>query len=127
MNYIVYKRYHGKTFSGEANLPYNTPLHCNGGVLYYNDKPICFATSQVAHQHFARNDDGHGLLRGELIAAIKKKLKNNHEAWKNVWEDKVCLKYKRDEFEDYWLWGHEFYEAPITDLRYIAEFVGVKV
>lgn len=26
--------------------------------------------------------------------------------------------------EDYWLWNHEFYNAPIEDLRYIAKLVG---
>ena len=46
--------------------------------------------------------------------------------WEKVWEDKLCQKYKRTEFSDYWLWNHEFYNAPIEDLEYIARLVGAR-
>lgn len=131
MNYIVYKRYHGKTFSGSANLPYNTPLSCKEGILYYNDEPICFVTSQVAHEHFARNDDGQGIKRGQLTTSILKQLKKHdiqHDArWPKVWDDPICLKYKRPEFEDFFRFNHNFYIAPIEDLEHIAKLIGVKI
>lgn len=37
-----------------------------GSILYYNGEPICVHRSLVGKQHFAVNDDGLGLERGEL-------------------------------------------------------------
>ena len=33
---------------------------------------------------------------------------------------------KRKEHEDFWLWNHDFYNAGIDDLKYIAKLVGAK-
>lgn len=34
-----------------------------------------------------------------------------------------CLKYKRKDHEDFWLWNHDFYNASIEDLEYIKSLI----
>ena len=72
---------------------------------------------------FARNDDGNGIVRGELtqkiIKVLAKRDNNYQKRWDKIWSDMSLLKFKRDEFDDYWLWNHEFYNAKIEDLKYI--------
>lgn len=36
----------------------------------------------------------------------------------------MCLRYKRPDCEDFFIWGYDFYNAPIDDLKAIAEIVG---
>ena len=128
MNYITSKRAKFIGITGEVNIPYNTTVYCEKGYLFTPDTVICTDHSQNAYDHFARNDDGNGLERGELTQAIRKRLAKRGKAyqdrWDKVWEDELCQKYKRTEYADYWLWNHDFYNAPIEDLRYIAKLVG---
>lgn len=123
MNYIVTKRFKGKTMCGNVNLAYGTECEEKGNTIYYNGKPLCFTTSENAHQYFSRNDDGQGERRGELVHDILARLKNNQGAWDRVWSNLSIRKYKRVEFADYWLFNHDFYNAPIEDLEYILKIV----
>lgn len=130
MKYIVHKRFKGKTLCGDMNISATTVLENVGGVIAYGDKPLCFDTSENAHQFFARDDDGNGMLRGRLTQAIQKQLakrdKHYQERWDKVWDDPICQPYKRIDFEDYWLWNHEFFNAEIDVLQHIAKLVGAK-
>lgn len=115
---------------GEVNLPALTICESDGKIIYFNGKPLCGLTSRNAHQHFARNDDGNGLERGRLTRSIEKTLSqkdNDHQArWDKVWDDPACQPYRREDYEDYWLWGHQFYEGDIEALRHIARLVGAE-
>ena len=127
MTYLVTRRFKAKTMSGIVNLPYGTACELRGETIYHGGKPLCFATSENAHQYFSRNDDGQGERRGELVHDILARLKGNQEAWGRIWEDLSIRKYKRVEFADYWLFNHDFYNAPVEDLKYILKVVkGVK-
>ena len=134
MTYIVTRRFRAKTMSGIVNLPYGTACELRGETIYHGGKPLCFATSENAHQYFARNDDGNGLKRGELTQEILRLLSNRkdkvkgragtrQEAWGRIWADLSIRKYKRVEFADYWLFNHDFYNAPVEDLEYILKIV----
>ena len=123
MNYIVTKRFKGKTICGNVNLAYGTECEEKNNTIYYDGKPLCFATSENAHQYFSRNDDGQGERRGELVREIMGRLKGNSEAWGRVWDDPAIRKYKRVEFADYWLFNHDFYNAPVEDLEHILKIV----
>lgn len=128
MKYIVHKRFKGKAICGDVNLPAMTECESDGVFITYNGKTICYATSNNAHQFFAVNDDGMGMIRGKLTQVIQNilaKRDDNYQArWDKVWGDSVCQKYKRDTYEDYWLWSHEFFHADIETLRHIASLVG---
>jgi hypothetical protein len=129
MTYITIKRYKHNAIGGYLNLPYGTPVDNIDGMLCYNGKPICVARSFNAHEHFARNDDGHGQERGKLSHAIIKKLGGTHREltaeWKAVFDDDLANSYSRQDSIDYWLWDDSFYQAPIEDLEHIARLVGI--
>lgn len=133
MEYIVCMRFRQKAICGEVNLPAMTKCEAVGNVISFRGKELCVTTSKNAHQYFARNDDGHGMLRGSLIRDIIKALGTNNDhrtdnayqdKWDAVWADSRCQRYKRVEHTDHWLWNHDFYNAPIEDLQYIARLVG---
>lgn len=123
MTYLVTRRFKAKTMSGIVNLPYGTACELRGETIYHGGKPLCFVTSENAHQYFSRNDDGQGERRGELVREIMGRLKGNSEAWERVWDEPSIRKYKRVEFADYWLFNHNFYNAPIADLEHILKIV----
>lgn len=93
-------------------------------MILHKGKPLCVVASENAHQHFARNDDGNGMERGNLCRKIANRLRNRQKEWDKVWEDSLCQRYKRQEHPDNWLWNHAFYNASIEDLSYIAKLVG---
>lgn len=130
MKYIVHKRFKGKAICGEVNLPATTVCEEADGGIFCDGRLICLAVSENAHQFFARDDDGAGMLRGRLTQAIQRTLSkrdaNYQDRWDKVWDDPTCQPYKRIEHADFWLWNHEFFNADIDTLRHIARLVGVK-
>lgn len=130
MDYIVHRRFKTKAICGDVNIPYGTVCTVEGAFIMQKGKRICAITSENAHQFFSLNDDGCGLERGKLTQTIQKILakrdKKYQARWDKVWKDHVCQQYKRFEHQDYWLWNHAFYNAPIKDLKHIATLIGVK-
>lgn len=128
--YITHRRFKQRAMYGDVNIPAMTACEVEDGVIFCEENPICAVTSENAHQYFARNDDGNGMERGKLTQAIQKRLAKRdaqHQArWDKVWEDPICQQYKRSDHADFWLWSHEFFNAPIEDLRHIADLVGAK-
>lgn len=128
--YITRKRARFKGICGQVNIPYGTPLEARDGFLFLEDKQLCAVTSQNAYDYFSQDDDGRGLERGGLVDAIKARLEKRdagHQTrWNKVWESRLCLKYKRPEHEDYFLWNYDFYNAPVEDLESIAALVGAR-
>ena len=135
MKYIVHRRFKHNAICGEVNLPAMTECESVDNVICLEGKELCVTTSLSAHQYFARNDDGQGMLRGKLTQNIMKALEAEGDPrtdtvyqakWDKVWDDELCQQYKRIEHADFWLWNHDFYNAPIEDLRHIAALVGAK-
>lgn len=134
MEYITIKRFRRKGNGGMFNIPYGTTVQESGGAVFYNGKEIARIKSAACHEYFARNDDGEGLERGRLTQAINaalqlRKGESNDERdqrWEPVFQDAVCQSYRRKEHADTFLWNHDFYNAPIDDLRHIAALAGAK-
>lgn len=135
MRYIARKRARFRGCDGqEVNIPYGSVLEERDGFLLWQGKPLCVDTSQNAYDYFSRDDDGNGQERGALVSAILNRLApgkrdrggERQGRWDKVWADELCQKYRRQEHEDHWLWGYDFYNAPVEDLRYIAALVGAK-
>ena len=129
--YVARKRARFKAMCGEqVNIPYGAVLEAQDGILRWRGKLLSVDTSNDAHNYFSQNDDGHGLERGALVGAILSKLekrdKDYQARWDKVWDSPFCQKYKRPEHGDFWLWNHDFYNAPVTDLWHIARLVGAK-
>ena len=131
IEYVVYKRFKGKALCGDVNLPAMTVCECDGAIIRYKGNEICAVKSENAHQFFSVNADGMGMERGKLTQAIQKTLakrdKHHQQRWDKVWGDELCRKYKRQEYADYWLWNHDFFNAEISDLKHIATLVGSKI
>lgn len=136
MRFIVHRRLRAVGLSGPINLPFGTVCECENNVITKDGKQLMFATSENAHQYIARDDDGCGILRGQLTQAIQKRLERHtppnapdpeyDRLWALVWGDPHLLRFKAETFEDFWLWNHSFFNAEIADLRYIAELLGIK-
>ena len=128
--YIVKKRMRLEGIRGRVNLPYGTEVVAVDGMFIFKGEAVCAVTSRNAHLYFARDDDGQGRERGALTLAITSTLerrdKGYQDRWDLVWEDPVCQKYRHPEHEDFFLWGHAFFEAPVEDLRHIADLIGAR-
>lgn len=136
--YIVTNRLRKKVICGNVNLPYGTECSTvdfgNTKAIVCENGIVCCVTSQDAYDYFSQNDDGNGKERARMINDIFKalnKLKLNNskkynEVWYDIWHDEICLKYKRTDHENYWVWNYDFYNAPLFDLQYIAKLVGAK-
>lgn len=136
MQYVTIKQFTREGINGYANIPYGSQLERKeNGFLYFNNKPICVATSAASHQHFTRNNDGKGLKRGKLTQAIIEALEpqdgetreDRGNRWKVIWNDTLAQKYKKQEHQTYWLWNDDFYNAPIEDLEHIAKLANAKL
>jgi hypothetical protein len=132
MHYITIKRYKRQAIGGYLNIPYGTPVERrDDGLLYYHDTPICVWRSFASHEHFARNDDGRGQERGKLSHAIIKKLGGTHRPgeptpeWDAIWDDSIANSHRRKDHETTWLWDDSFFQAPMEDLRHIANLIGL--
>ena len=66
MDYITYKRFKGKSISGDVNIPFGTVLQERGGFLYLGEKPICCVTSENGWEHFRPLTD-EGKYRQEML------------------------------------------------------------
>lgn len=135
--YVVTSRIRKTVLCGDVNLPYGTECYtvdCAGTKAIACDKGILsVVTSQDAYDFFAQNDDENGKERGALTKSIIRALTphNNHDIktqdkWNRIWKNSLCQKYKRSDIDDHWLWNYEFYNAPISDLKYIANLIGAK-
>lgn len=127
MKYIIYRRFKEKAICGDVNIAALTECTECGGMIYYDGSPLCLAGSENAHAYLAINDDGNGVVRGELTRKITNKLRIKDEfyqaRWDRVWDDSLCQKYKRKEHPEHWLWNNAFYDASIDDLEYIWNLV----
>lgn len=129
MKYVVYRPFKGTAiYGGDFDLPVMTICESTKGYIHDNNKIYCYDHSENAHKYFARNDDGLGMKRGNLIQNITSKLSNKtspsyQELWDKIWNDERCQKFKRPEHNDYWLWNHDFYNAEIEDLEYIWNLI----
>ena len=103
--YIVRKRARFSAFGVPVNIPWGTPLEVRDRFIYFGEQPLCTVTSDIAYAYFTQDDDGR---------------------WNRILDDSLCQKYRRPEHEDYWIWNYDFFNAPVEDLRHIANLIGAK-
>lgn len=134
MTYITTKRFKRKGIDGDFNIPYGTAIESENGYLWHEDKRICSEKSAVMREYFARDDDGLGQKRSRITHSIIDAMlmqdgetkEDWQKRWDVLWDDPVCNKYRKDYSETTFLWGIEFYNAPLLDLYHIAALAGVK-
>jgi hypothetical protein len=89
--YIVCKNFYGKSISGIVSLPVGTELILKDNVLLYQNKPICYNTSQNCYDYMADNSKGDGIERYNIIQDIKRVyaniIKKDNEAYMELVKD----------------------------------------
>ena len=127
MKYITHNRFKKLAACGEAvNIPYGTEME---------GKPICYATSEAAKMHFARNDDGQGLERGRLTWAIaysqRVRTGPNGRQQRFTEEEIELLERKWAHFlrqdVEVILFNEDFYAAAVPELKELADALHIKV
>ena len=134
MIYITTKRFKRRGIDGEFNIPYGMEVESKDGFLWHQKKRICSDHSAVMREYFARNDDGLGQKRSKVAHSIIDAMlmqdgetkEDWQKRWDVLWNDAVCNKYRKDHSETTFLWGIDFYNAPLLDLYHIAALAGVK-
>ena len=85
MKYIVCKQFKSKGIDGDFNLKKGSTCNEFGNIIFHNNRPICFKTSQNAFEFFSRNDDGNGYerynLSHQILDHIKELVMNYNEAY----------------------------------------------
>lgn len=137
MQYITHHRFKGKAACGETlNIQYGKKIEISGNFIVTSDgKAICYSTSENAHKHFARNDDGNGLERGALTYAIAygKRSVNSKSRQIYRFSDKEIEMLKREwrhflkSDVDVILFNHDFFNADILELREMAKSLKIKI
>ena len=116
MEYITHLRFKGKDLNGKSVLiTRGKKLNCINGYLYFEERPICVYRSECARQHFAINDDGQGMTRGDLIESIAY---SNHGMTDNQID---LLKSKWNKFlnmeHDVIIFNEDFFISEVSELK----------
>ena len=104
-------------------------------IITTEGKPICYATSEAAKMHFARNDDGQGLERGKLTWAIaySKRVRTgpNGRQQRFTEEEIELLERKWAHFlrqdVEVILFNEDFFAAAVPELKELADALHIKV
>ena len=127
MRYITTKRLKGNCLAGKVNIPYGTQAQEQGGVIFCQGLPICYAGSQNALDYFAWNDDDRGLRRGELVQEIARRREKKdalyQDRWNAMWADERANRLRRREHSDHWIWSVDFYDAPVEELERLLKII----
>lgn len=131
MQYITHRTFNENSISGNVFIKRGDKLNLIGNTLYYNNKPICVARSLNGKQHFAINEDGQGLKRGELTYFIAYSNRQKQHS------DGHVFRFSEDEIEmlvkDYPQWlkqttpilfNDNFFTANVEDLQELADKLG---
>lgn len=136
MEYICYKRYNKTAIcEKKVNIPPGTKFNTSGQFIVTPDNQvICAITSFSAHNHFARNDDGQGLRRGQLVWSISSSPRinkdNNGVRWSFDEQNLIREKYShflKQPYFDTILFNHDFYNAEISELEEMAKDLNIEI
>lgn len=137
MKYITHNRFKKLAACGEAvNIPYGTEMETAGDFIITTEgKPICYATSEAAKMHFARNEDGQGLERGKLTWAIaysqRVRTGQNGRQQRFTEEEIELLERKWAHFlrqdVEVILFNEDFFAAAVPELKELADALHIKV
>jgi hypothetical protein len=137
MQYITHHRMKGIVATGERmNIPYGSTFETVGDFIATADaKAICYTTSELAYEFFARNDDGRGLERGQLTHAIAYKPRERYSAEgrrQRFTDQEIEIletrwgKFLRSD-TDVIRFNHDFFNAEVDELAVMAGSLNIKV
>lgn len=133
MKYITHHRFRGTAMNGiKINIPYGTELELKKGFIIAPDgTPVCYPTSENAHIHFSRNDDGHGLERGALTHAAAYSRRDAGNGCRFTEAEAETLVRDWPHFlrqdVDTVIFNGRFFEADVRELEALASALNIKV
>lgn len=125
-SYITFTKFKGKSLTGEEVLiPRGKRLVREKNVLFYDRIPICVYRSEIARHHFSRNNNGKGLLRGDLVSKIAY---SDNRVAVNGWSQRFNEKQVEVLTSDRWnkfldlshdviIFSDDFFEADTEELK----------
>ena len=137
MQYVCHTRYKGKSLDGAKILiRRGKSLDRDGDMLKFDGHPVCIWRSLVGKQHFANDNDGHGLERGAITYALayapRERFSEDERHARQRFSDAELevlstrwAQYIKPNL-DMLLFSDDFFELPVEKLREIAESVGVR-
>ena len=133
MKYITHRRYKKISAIGkQLNIPYGTELEAKGNfIITPKGELVCYATSENAKLHFARNDDMRGLERGKLTYAIA--YANRRKGKRFRFSDSEIELLERDwahflrQDVDMMIFNEDFFAADVDELQRLADALKIKV
>ena len=129
--YMVRKRLRALSRTKEkVNIPYGTMLKCVNGIIYWNDDILCNDDCQLQKDYLVQANSPDVSQRAYLINDILKLLSRPtpdnpkvKERWQILWKDPWANEFRREDFEDFWLWSNKFYDAEEADLRKLCKLI----
>ena len=133
MKYICHRKYRQKGASGRKYFfKRGVELETIGGFIEFNGGAVCGVSSEDAHKYFSRNDDGFGLMRGELTYAIayKKRKPNEDNEFRFTPEEIEMLRteypfWLKDDSETI-LFNDDFFNAEVEELKTLLKRLEVE-
>ena len=125
MEYIAHRPFQRKALGGEVNIKRGDTLHEKNGLLFWGNILVCLSTCQAAKEHFAINEDGNGLRRGDLTyeIAFRKPLS---ELQKSILVTDLSLRKYLVDDDRVILFNDVFFHASMLELWSIARKLGIK-
>lgn len=129
IKYIVHHEFNDYTLAGKKEkFQRGQEFETIGNFIAYNNTAICMTTSLTAYKHFARNDDGKGLERGDLTYAIAYADRNTDKNFRFTKEEREMLINQWSKFLkplDAVLFNYDFFNANIKELRELAKMLKI--
>lgn len=132
MKYVTHHRFKELALCGERlNIPYGTELDTEGySIVMPDGRAVCYSTSENAKKHFARNDDGRGLERGDLTYAIAYSRRDVGNGFRFSEEEAEILTRDWGHFlrpdVDVILFNEDFFAAEPEELQKLAAALKIK-
>lgn len=150
MEYVCCKEYDRDGIEGYARFAVGSRVEASGNCIRLMGRKVCYVTSQSAHDHFARNDDGQGERRFSLthgiLAKVAEMKREYHSRLFALRDDPDA---KEEDFEAIdkpgrffdamgsdsvfrgfltnWYWNDAFFNAEIADLERLDRLLDEKM
>lgn len=129
MEYIIHRKFKGKAAGGDSvNLAVGTTYQTIGNWIADENRAICSTHSETAHKHFARNDDGQGLKRGELTYKIAYAPRDSGDGFRFSEKQRDLLTTKWSRFlrpeHGFIIFNDDFFNAEILELMQLNYELG---
>ena len=133
MQYITHTKFKGTSLDGKGVLiSRGKRLERKDDILYFENHPICIYRSECAKMHFSKDDDKHGLERGDLTRKIAySDNRVNVNGWISRFSEEQAEILCSDKWNKFLRKGHDvilfddnFFDADLEELKELLSELG---